>query len=130
MCNFRFFKNPQIYLCNFDPKVFFSKSSFFSKSTLFFNFLLLKTLSHWRPFFAVFANYALKFDLFSRKWPQILTQNPILVIFWSIMSSFGQFWSIWRKKIDLNLKKFKKYQCSKMVSKRLYGHYLRNNEQF
>ena len=34
------------------------------------------------------------------------------------------------KKIDLNPKKFKKYQCPKMVSKRLYGHYLRSYEQF
>jgi len=29
-------------------------------------------------------------------------------------------------KIVLNPKKFKKYQFSKMVSKRLYGHYLRS----
>ena len=34
------------------------------------------------------------------------------------------------KKIDLIPKKFKKYQCPKMVSKRLYGHYLRSYEQF
>ena len=34
------------------------------------------------------------------------------------------------KKKDLNPKKVRKYQCPKMVSKRLYSHYLRSYEQF
>ena len=47
--------------------------------------------------------------------------------FCRFLSFFGQ---IDEKPIDLNPEKFKKYQCPKMVSKRLYGHYLRSYEQF
>ena len=45
--------------------------------------------------------------------------------FCRFLSFFGQ---IDEKPIDLNPEKFKKYQCPKMVSKRLYGHYLRSYE--
>ena len=114
LSNFRYFKNPQIYLCNFDPNVFFFEKLFFSKSNLFFTFSLLKTSSHWRPFFAVFANYALKFDLFSRKWPQILRQNPILVIFnrlCHLLVNFGQFDGkksilTWKSSKNINVQKW------------------------
>ena len=49
--------------------------------------------------------------------------NPhIFVIYWSILVNLTE-------KIDLNPEKFRKYQCPKMVSNRLYGHYLRSYEQ-
>ena len=46
--------------------------------------------------------------------------------FGHILVNFGHF----EKKIDLIPNKFKKYKSPKMVSKLLYGHYLRSCEQF
>ena len=57
--------------------------SFFSQSALFFDFFDLNSNSL-TDLFCLFANYALNFAFFCRKWPQILDQNSIWSTYWSI----------------------------------------------
>ena len=60
-----------------------------------------------------------------------MSSNPQLKSdFGNFLVDFCNFFVNLTKKIDLIPKKFKKNQCPKMVSKRLYGHYLRSYEQF
>ena len=61
--------------------------------------------------------------------PKMASNPPVKSDFCHFFGRFLPFWSILvnlTKKIDLNPEKFKKYQCPKMVSNRLYGHYLRS----
>ena len=60
-------------------------------------------------------------------------ESSTKIRFWFFFCRFLSFWTILvnlTKTIDLNPKKFKKCQFPKMVSNRLYGHYLRSYEQF
>ena len=62
--------------------------------------------------------------------PQMSSNPQLKSDFGNFLVDFCNFFVNLTKKIDLIPKKFKENQCPKMVSKRLYGHYLTSYEQF
>ena len=81
LSNFRYFKNPQIYLCNFDPNVFFFEKLFFFKIQLIFYFFVAQNFLSLTAIFCRFCKLRLKIRFIFEK----MAPNP------QTKSDFGHF---------------------------------------